>query len=194
MPEPWDRPAPPTHADEDLQVLYASVGAALSQWEAIESELSHLYALLIGKMWKSVAYDQYYAEGHTCQRRITTLAKSGELYFQKNPNQNIEGEFSKLIRASKGFADRRHELAHGLARPIQWFWPIVAATMKPPAGPAYEYCLVPPHYQRDWFDPKNWNPEYIYTSNEIYRIERGFVDFLHQILNFRHDYLPKPSP
>jgi hypothetical protein len=74
MPEPWDRPPPPTQADEDLQVLYAAVGAALSNWEEIESELSHIYALMIGKMWKNEAYDQYYDKGHTCQRRITTLA------------------------------------------------------------------------------------------------------------------------
>ena len=85
MSEPWDRPPIPTQADEDLQVLYAAVGAALSATGVIESELSHLYALLIGKMWKPEAYDQYYDEGHTCQRRITTLSNAGEAYFQKAP-------------------------------------------------------------------------------------------------------------
>jgi hypothetical protein len=192
MSNPWDRPPPPTQADQDLQVLYAAVGAALTHWETIESELSHIYALLIGKMWKAEAYDQYYEEGHTCQRRIITFANAGETYFQKAPNQKAEGEFSEIICAARGFADRRHEIAHGIARPVQWIWPLVEATMKPPAGPAFEFCLVPPHYQRSWFDPLKWNPEYIYTSREIHQIEHGFVEFLHRILHFRNDYLPDP--
>jgi hypothetical protein len=73
MPLPWDRPGPPTQADEDIEVLFASIGQSLSHWEDIESELSHQYALCIGKMWQHAAYDEYYAKGRSGQARISTL-------------------------------------------------------------------------------------------------------------------------
>ena len=192
MPLPWDRPGPPIQADADVQELYAAVGYALSHWEDIESELSHWYALFIGKMWQHEAYDEYYDKGKTSQRRINTLEVAGEKYFETCPSQSVEAEFGTVVRATSAFADRRHELAHGIVRPVQWYWSWVSATMKPPAGHDYEYCLVPPHYQRSWYDPEKWNPEFVYTSKEVYEIDRAFVDHLHILLHFRHDHLPKP--
>lgn len=192
---PWERPAAPTQPDADIQILYASVGQALTHWEQIESELSIWFALFIDKMWQHEAYDQYYEEGRTCRRRINTVEKAGEQFFIKKPDQRAESDFSTLIRATRGFADRRHELAHGIVRPVQWFWTWVSATMKPPEGVDYEYCLVPPHYQRSWFDAKEWRPDFVYTSKEIYEIDRNFVEHLHLLLHYRNDYLPKsPRP
>ena len=152
MSAPWDRPPPPTQADADVEVLYAAIGCSLSHWEDIESELSHWYALCIGKMWQHVAYNEYYDRGRTCQGRITTVANAAEEYFVKNPNQEAEGNLDCLVEATRGFAARRHELAHGIVRPIRWYWPFVEATMKPPVGMRDEYCLVPPHYQRSWYN------------------------------------------
>jgi len=194
MSAPWDRPPPPTQADADVEVLYAAIGCSLSHWEDIESELSHWYALCIGKMWQHVAYNEYYDRGRTCQGRITTVANAAEEYFVKNPNQEAEGNLDCLVEATRGFAARRHELAHGIVRPIRWYWPFVEATMKPPVGMRDEYCLVPPHYQRSWYNQEKWNPEFVYTSKEVYAIDCALVDHLHLLLHFRHDYLPKPPP
>ena len=192
MPAAWGRPPPPTQADTDVEELYASVGCALSHWEEIEGELSHWFALCIGKMWQHEAYDQYYEQGKTGRQRINTVQKAGEAYFVKHPSQEAEAKFSIVIDATREFANRRHELAHGVVRPIQWYWPVVQQFMKPPAGANFEYCLVPPHYQRSWFDPKDWNPEYVYTSKEIYEIDQAFVEHLHVLMHFRNDYLPEP--
>jgi hypothetical protein len=105
---PWDRPPLPTQADADAEELYASVGCALSRWEDIEGELSHWFALFIGKMWQHEAYDQYYEQGKTGRQRITTLQKAGEAYFVKQPSQEAEAKFSTVIHATREFANRRH--------------------------------------------------------------------------------------
>jgi len=189
---PWDRPPPPTQADADVEVLYAAIGCSLSHWEDIESELSHWYALCIGKMWKHEAYDEYFDKGRTSQGRIAAMEKATERYFMNNPSQEAEGQLGVLIDATRKFADRRHELAHGIVRPIGWYWPVVKATMKLPPALRDEWCLVPPHYQRSWFDPDKWEPEFVYTSKEVYMIDHGFVEHLHLLMHFRNDYLPKP--
>jgi len=49
MPYPWDIPAFPEHGDPDSGSTYKMVGYALTQWEELEYQLSHLYSLLIGK-------------------------------------------------------------------------------------------------------------------------------------------------
>jgi hypothetical protein len=188
---PWDRPPSPTEADRDADILYAAVGRALSSWENIESELSHWYALLIGKMWQHAAYDEYYDKGRSGQARIAVLEAAAERYFVKNPHQEVEAKFRTLMEATTAYADRRHEVAHGIVRPVQLYWPWVEATMKAPMGHDHEYCLVPPHYQRNWFDPQKWNPEFVYTSKEIHMIDGGFVDHLHLLIDFRNDHLPE---
>jgi hypothetical protein len=187
---PWHRPPPATEADESEDVTYAAVGRALTHWEQIESELSHLFAIFIDKFSETEAYDLYYKNGRSTMERIATLENAAERYFQKHPSQEIESEFSGISRAATGFASRRHEIAHGIVRPIQWYWPFVKKFMNLPPDSPYRFCLVPPHYQRGWFE--NAAPEYIYTSREVNLIGMCFLQFVHQILAFRRTHFPDP--
>ena len=101
MPLPWTRPGPPIQADEDIEILYASIGQSLSHWEDIESELSHEYALCIGKMWQHEAYDEYFAKGRSGQARINTLENAAAQFFISRPNQEVEAKFQILMRATR---------------------------------------------------------------------------------------------
>ena len=73
MPDPWDRPVFPTKGDEDENVTCAGVGRVLTQWENIEIELSHMFAICVGKYHQEEAYDQYYGRNKTTQARIKTV-------------------------------------------------------------------------------------------------------------------------
>jgi hypothetical protein len=156
----------------------------LSQWEFVEVELSHIYAIFCGKYFLAEAYDDYYQEGRTTKNRIKRIENAAERYFQRFPSQALEGQFSQLTRKIGGFADRRHEVAHGVVRPIQWFRTAVPQITTSPEAP-FEYCLAPPHYQRGWID-ENQRPLYIYTSTELKRIEEGLVLLLQEVVLFKN--------
>ena len=165
MSNPWDRPPLPIRGDDDQDTTPAAVGSVLTNWENIEGELSHIFALYIGKMWTNEAYDQFYEKGRTTKGRLQNLETAANAYFVKSPNQEAEGAFCKLLEGVFGFADRRHEAAHGIVRPIQWYGSLLPESSRPPPDSGFKFCLVPPHYQRTWI--KDGKPEYIYTSKEL---------------------------
>lgn len=191
MPNPWDRPPLPTNGDDNEETTYAAVGRVLSQWENIEAELSHIFALCIGKMWTNEAYDRYYEDGKTTRGRLSVVEDAARQYFIGSPNQEAEGCLRRLIEGARGFADRRHEVAHGIVRPINWYWPMLKpAHFGPEVNRAFQFCLVAPHYQRGWI--KDGAPEYIYTSRELNEIARQLFLFLRELAEFRFRYLPDP--
>lgn len=191
MSDPWDRPSLPTRGDDNQNDTYAAVGRVLSLWEQVESELGHLFALFIGKYGKDEAYDQYYEKGKTTQGRLNSLQREAKRYFTRSPSQEIEGHFCSLMKFAIGFADRRHEVAHGVVRPIEWYGSLLPELARPLSQGGFKFCLVPPHYQRNWIT--NGIPEYIYTSAELGEIEKQLFLFAQQITRFKWDYL-MPSP
>ena len=97
MSNPWERPPLPIRGDDDQDTTHAAVGSVLTNWENIEGELSHIFALYIGKMWTNEAYDQYYEKGRTTKGRLQNLETAANAYFVKSPNQEAEGAFCKLL-------------------------------------------------------------------------------------------------
>ena len=190
MSNPWNRPPLPIRGDDDQDTTHAAVGSVLTNWENIEGELSHIFALYIGKMWTNEAYDQYYEKGRTTKGRLQNLETAANAYFVKSPNQEAEGALCELLEGVFGFADRRHEAAHGIVRPIQWYGSLLPESSRPPPDSGLKFCLVPPHYQRTWI--KDGKPEYIYTSKELNSISLGLFTFLQAVLKFRFQYLPDP--
>jgi len=188
MADPWDRPPFPNSGDDDEDITYAAVGRVISQWEHVESELSHLYALFIGKPWKEEAFDGYYEEGKTTKSRIKSVGIVSHSFFQRNPDQTREGNFTALMRCVEGFADRRHEVAHGIVRPIQWYRVALPDLEAPPNSP-FQFCVVPPHYQRSWFD-ENRMPRYVYTSKELIYLESLLRSLLRDVIFFKRDLMP----
>jgi len=162
---PWDRPPFPKHGDEKADETYAAVGQLLSQWETMEAELSHIYAIAIGKYPQSEAYEDYYDKGRTSKARVERVRCAVQRFSIKYPDQNFEGGISNAMEAVLGFADRRHEVAHGIVRPIQWYGSAITDLATAGSAP-FQFCLVPPHYHCNWFDDDQM-PKYVYTSIEL---------------------------
>ena len=112
MSNPWDRPPVPPRGDPDETLTYAAVGRFLTQWEMIESELSHLYAIFTGAYFEPEAYDQYYDKSKTLAMRLKTCEDAARRFFTGRPSQSDEGDLSELIKRVSGFSERRHEIAH----------------------------------------------------------------------------------
>jgi hypothetical protein len=74
----WDAPPIPQHGDLDENSTYAGVGRVLSGWEAMEAELSHLYAAFVGKFHQAEAYREYGAGGQIFANRMLTLRTSAQ--------------------------------------------------------------------------------------------------------------------
>ena len=164
MPNPWDRPPRPARGDIDENATYAGVGRVISRWELLETETADLYAIFLAARYCQDAYDEYYKRGKTTQNRIATTGEAADRYFRRTPNQTLEGSFCGLMRKLRGFSERRHEVAHGIVRPMHWYAQSLP-TFDPDYGGQYQYCVVPPPYQRTWV--KGWTPEYVYTSLEL---------------------------
>jgi hypothetical protein len=113
----WDAPPIPQHGDLDENSTYAGVGRVLSGWEAMEAELSHLYAAFVGKFHQAEAYREYGA-GQIFANRVLTLRASAENFFVRRPNQVREGEFDCYAKIAVKFADRRNEVAHSIVRDL----------------------------------------------------------------------------
>jgi hypothetical protein len=189
MPNPWDRPPFPNVGDDDQHVTYAAVGRFTSEWEMLESELSHLFVHFIGKYATNEAYDDYYDRSKTGARRIQTLEEAAEKYFIANPNQTNEGDFSELIRKISGFAERRHEIAHGILRPYHWLKLTMFDVDRETVGP-FQHCIAPPHYQRNWLDEEKRWPVYTYTSVEISAFSEALGALIKEVIFFKHRLFP----
>ena len=83
MSKPWDRPPLPIRGDDDQDTTHAAVGSVLTNWENIEGELSHIFALYIGKMWTNEAYDQYYEKGSNHKRSFAEFRNGSKCLFRK---------------------------------------------------------------------------------------------------------------
>ena len=111
MSNPWDRPPLPIRGDDDQDTTHAAVGSVLTNWENIEGELSHIFALYIAKMLDETRLMTNITKGSNHKGRLQNLETAANAYFVKSPNQEAEGAFCKLLQGSFGFADRRHEAA-----------------------------------------------------------------------------------
>jgi hypothetical protein len=191
MTNPWDRPPFPSKGDDNQDILYAAVGRVISQWENVELGLSHLYAIFIGQPFSVGIYAQYYEPSKTFMTRLAAVERQSERFFQKAPNQEIEGDFCDLVKRVSGFSERRHEVAHGFVRPIQWYR-VALPSLSAPDGP-FQYCVVPPHYQANWFGKSNM-PHYVYTSTELAQLELLMFRFGQDITSFRYRLLQPASP
>jgi hypothetical protein len=168
MSNPWDRPPHPSKGDPDQHITFNGVGRVLTMWETVEIELSHIYAICIGQYLQEEGYDRYYESARTTNNRIEAVQHEAERFAIRFPDQGRESAFLCFIRRVCGFADRRHEVAHGVVRPFHFYQPFDPAA--DPHSLKLEFCVAPPHFHRNWFDEKNM-PRYIYTSVELKNLE-----------------------
>ena len=76
----WDKPEREPRGDLDADTIYRAVGAALSQWEQLESTLSEIFATLVES--KSQAARRAYGNIASSVGRIQALDCAAEIFFE----------------------------------------------------------------------------------------------------------------
>src|SRR5262245_43821723 len=115
MADPWEIPLP-LMADEDDSILYEALGRAIVRWERIEHGLSIMYAFFDGGPRYQAM--RAYGGGNIFRLRLDGLLRVASAWFVRSCNQELEGEFDRVIAACRGFSDRRNEFAHGLVEDV----------------------------------------------------------------------------
>jgi hypothetical protein len=158
--KPWERPPIPTIGDPDVEHTYAGVGHVTSEWENIELTLADLFSLFVGNFQHPSAVQGYGVRG-VFKNRAENLRKAATAYFQAQPTQLLEGELDELMQHLLEYAQRRHDVAHGIVKSIQH-------SRSPHAheeGDPLTWVLVPPDYKgKDYFAEQ---PAYAYTRAEM---------------------------
>jgi hypothetical protein len=184
MSNAWDRPPIPSHGDKDANATYAGVGHVTSNWELLEAELADLFSIFIEKRYHPDVLELYYDKSKTSQGRIAAIAERAERFFQRAPDQQVEGDFCGLMRKIRGFVDRRHEVAHGVVRPRHWFGAILPALSPDDNDLDYEWFLGPPRHQVNWFTKAN-APTYVYSSKELHELAETILALWHELMDFK---------
>jgi hypothetical protein len=109
----WDRRPWPAQGDPDMDVLYASVGRALSQWERYEAHLALLFSAFVTGMETDIARRAYCAV-RTFEGRAEMLKAASEAYFHTYPNFTLQDRFKDVLRDAKCYSPRRNDIAHGV--------------------------------------------------------------------------------
>jgi hypothetical protein len=192
----WDKRDPPEEGDPSIDITFAAVGRALSQWELFEGHLSLMFSYLIGSGYGNVAALRAYGSVESFRGRSKLIDTATEVYFRLKPNKDLEERLYSLTKVARNqAAARRNEIAHGIAN----------LYVKPnPDGEEPEfhgYVLYPAYYATK----KRVLPEtgpleivkmtYIYSSNEIDHFKNEFEKLADEALNVltdltSHDRIP----
>ncbi len=179
MGEPWDRPPFPKRGNASQRVLFEFIGRALMAWEEVETALAHLYSIFSCGSKFDQAANREYGEPPNFAPRLRRLEERARGYFVAKPCQEQEGEFDNIIRLATAYAPRRNDIAHGVARPVQWVLdPNSHESLLSLAG-EMQWCVIPPHFRDNKFTSEN-RPVYVLTSRETNRFSEAFWKITHR--------------
>jgi hypothetical protein len=140
--DPWDIPSFPRRGDRSERVTHAAVGRAMSEWEKVEVSLAHLFSVMLTGSRFDPAANAEYGVALNFKERQANLEKVACKFFCAHPSQEREGTFSSIASRAIRFSARRNDIAHSVARPIQF---IIAPKRR---QQLYRWCIVPGHFKK----------------------------------------------
>lgn len=168
MPNPWNRPEIPKRGDEYIDLTFIHVGRIMSIWEALEFELSRLYAFFAGAPYDIDIMQKDYGGGTIFRDRASALEAIADAYFTAHSNQSREGDFHEIISLARNYSARRNDIAHGIVfrvNDITYFSQRIRADRLS----RDHFLLIPPLYAQRWHS--KGLPDFAYSSVEMQRIE-----------------------
>ena len=108
---PWNQFDQADQGDEDINVLFAAVGKAISSWETMESHLGSIFADLCGP--QNEAPFRAYGTVSSSRGRISMIR---EAYAVSTLSEFMDDDLSNLLGDVEKFAARRNDIAHGLVQ------------------------------------------------------------------------------
>jgi hypothetical protein len=151
QPKPWDIRPKHTTGDGTADDVFRAVGMALTRWEFVEVALADIFTIFIGAPEISPPSEpavRAYGSIPGFKSRVDMVDAAGEAFFHIDTRERdkkiIEGhakqraEFVELLKAIRGFADRRNDIAHGIvhARKSESY-------LGPPLYNAKKYPITP---------------------------------------------------
>lgn len=202
----WDIPPSPEIGDATEDIIFTSVGRALTRWEEFEAVFASLFLALIDSEDNNAAASRAYGSVLTFRGRADMVRAAAEVHFSLFPDPEVERKFDAFVNELTNHAcARRNEIAHGVVRS--------AATLitKDDGTVARHYCLYPPYYAANknrlnrmdtnegglhvgWFEAK-----YVYSSVEIDRFAEAFRALTPRLVTIMGPMLlrrkrPAPAP
>jgi hypothetical protein len=159
--KPWDRRPWPAKGDKEINVLYASVGRALSEWEVLEDQLSLLFSAFVAGFDSRSARRAYVAV-RTFEGRADMLRATSESFFDMKPNEELLQDFKSVLSAATCYAPRRNDIAHGVVD----YWQAYPPKVLPEDYVGDSWALYPSFASFKDRDVRDL-PKYCYTAVEI---------------------------
>lgn len=99
--------------DTDPNILFHTVGVALTRWENLEQWLASLQSIFQGHPYEIAALRQFGGENRTTGARIAALKRGASTYFAANPNDALRQRALQICADAKMLSSIRHKIAHG---------------------------------------------------------------------------------
>ena len=115
--QPWEVPDPPTRGDSSNDITFRAVGAALSQWEFFEGNLTLAFSYLVGTGYGNIAAVRAYGSVETFRGRANMIESAAEVYFKYTLDPELQSLLNGVLKLSRQFSARRNEIAHGIVSP-----------------------------------------------------------------------------
>lgn len=182
-------PTFPRIGDIDENITYAAMGRLISQWEAVEFELSRLFAAL---MWDPDGRTmQFYGKPRIFRERLDILKIAFDGHFMKSPCQHEEGIVDLLLSDITNCADHRNEVAHGMVLDVAQT-SLFDNRMAPNPGRKPSFLLLPPYYLLRKHDESG--PTFAYSSIEICELVSQMMELQLRSRPIRHALFPELWP
>lgn len=185
----WDRAFPADTGDASSDVLFRSVGAALTQWQMVESSFASLFGMLVHSEF--VLAGRVYGSLVSPGTRRDALEAAWEV---RCANGRIEegdrATWSLLLKHHTSANQRRNEIAHAM---------VVGLGVD---NANHGFFLVPPSYNTGKTDMAfvslmtktgldSFGHHYRYTSADVNRFAQNFVELSRWASRFSGRYLTK---
>lgn len=106
----FEAPTQSTNGAEEREIIFLSVGRALSSWELVESTFATIYHVLVEFDNEKL---KNYGKSFSSIGKSTKLTNAASVFLPKYiPDFSVD-KFNILIENYKNAAMRRHEIAHG---------------------------------------------------------------------------------
>ncbi len=191
MPTVKPHPPLPTEAkgDQSIDAIWLAVGCALSAWEELQRNLTHLFVEIVN----SDSYGLMRAFGTSTvvvsKLEMTLYAATFELVS----NQQLLEQLTAILNRVRGFNDRRNDIAHGCALgSFDDKDEMIGFFLKPLYTMSKKY--------KDDLGEELPPPEYCWTSAQIHKYAEAFTElsasvtlFRDALRNWRKTLLKKPD-
>jgi hypothetical protein len=166
---PWDIPPTPSIGDAQEDAIFTAIGRCLCEWENVEHDLAKMFAEFTGcsDAFGPEPAMRAYGTIVSFRGRADMVAAAAQAYFLRDTNEELEEGFKNILKAARGWADRRNDVAHSIILGLD----------------AGNY-LVPSLYNTKKYPISASHAAYAYSSKEIDSFTREIENLATQTFDY----------